>query len=641
MKREIIYFLFIIIVIQTAMAQTTFHGNIAHTGVYDSPGLKGANSLKWAFKTDGAIAGSPAVADGVVFIGSYDGNFYAVDQKTGQQKWKFETKGQVASSPAIENGIVYFGSYDGNFYALDAATGKEKWKFAMEYERRFQAKHIHQNEPKEQTIPDAWDFFTSSPAIFKGRVYFGSGDKNVYALDAQTGELKWKFATKDVVHASPAVWNNTIYIGSWDSCLYALDADNGKEKWKFKAGEDFVNFNQVGFQSSPTVADGVVYIGCRDSHVYAIDALTGNKKWEYSTGNAWVSNTPAVRDGVVYVGTNPFNALDAKTGKLLYSFSGGAGVFSSPALAGDFAYFGGLIGNFFAVDTKSGKLVWEFKTDGAKKDVLKVIGGDGKWNPAAFSSVFNDFQDDYIIMSKRFSAGAVLSSPVVDGGEIYFGSTDGNLYALHSDAQATTCKENTFEPDLTKISDGKVWQIDNRSVGLSDAGNKKSVRFDERKGVGIAWLKDFQFQNGTIEFDVKGKNVLQKSFVGAAFQAKDDEAEPYDIVYFRPFNFKSEDSERHSHAVQYISSPDFSWQRLRAESPLKYEQPVNPAPDPDGWFHARITVDGTTIKVFVNNVEQPNLIVEKLSSSKSGKIGLWVGDNSDGEFANLKITSCK
>lgn len=419
-----------IFVVQSLSAQTTFHGNNARTGIYESTGIRQLNGVKWKFKTDAPIIGSPAISGGVVFIGSVDTNLYAVDQKTGRQKWKFETSGRIVSSPAIADGTVYFGSYDGNFYAVDEKTGTLKWKFAMEYEKRFEAKHIHSNEPKEQTIPDAWDFFTSSPAVFNNRVYFGSGDKNIYALNAKTGALEWKFATKDVVHASPAIADNTVFIGSWDSYLYALDAATGKEKWRFKTGEDSVNFNQVGFQSSPAVAGGTVYVGCRDAHVYAIDAATGRKKWDYSTGDAWVSNTPAVSGGVVYVGTNPFNALDANTGKLLYSFQARSGVFSSPAIAGDTAYFGSLIGSLFAIDTKTGKQVWEFKTEGAKTDPLKVLASDGKWNQAAFAPVFNDFQDDYITMYKRFTVGSVLSSPVLDNGEIYFGSTDGFLYAL-------------------------------------------------------------------------------------------------------------------------------------------------------------------------------------------------------------------
>jgi len=426
----------LLVAAQCAMAQATFHGNIARTGVYETSGPAQLRGAKWTFKTDGPIIGSPAVANGVVFIGSIDGNVYAVDQETGKQKWKFKTLAsrQVTSSPAVANGVVYFGGFDGVCYALEAETGKLKWTFLTEYERRFEAKRLHGYPPGYQTIPDSWDLYTSSPAIFNGRVYFGSGDGNVYALDAQTGVPQWKFATGDIVHASPAIAGNTLYIGSWDSYLYALDADTGQEKWRFKTGEDSFMHNQQGFQSSPAVADGMVYVGCRDGHLYAVDALTGRKKWDYPTSKGWVNSTPAVRDGVIYAGTSDgyrFFALDARTGRLKFTLDAKGAVFSSPAVAGDLAYVGVSNGRLLAVDTKSGKQAWDFQTEGSKKDPLKMLKPDGSLNnDVIFAPYFHDYQDMVLAFYRIFSVGAVWSSPVIDHGTIYFGSTDGSLYAI-------------------------------------------------------------------------------------------------------------------------------------------------------------------------------------------------------------------
>jgi hypothetical protein len=94
-------------------------------------------------------------------------------------------------------------------------------------------------------------------------VYFGSSDGNVYALEAATGAMKWKFKTGDVVLSSPALADGTLFIGTWDTYLYALDATSGTEKWRFKTGEDHEIYNQVGIQGSPAVADGIIYFGCR------------------------------------------------------------------------------------------------------------------------------------------------------------------------------------------------------------------------------------------------------------------------------------------------------------------------------------------------------------------------------------------
>ena len=417
----------------SALAQNTFHGNNARTGVYDSPGPKQLGGVKWAFKAGGPIVTSPAVADGVVYIGAMDGHLYAIDQETGKEKWNFKSRMPIASSPAIVAGTLYFASSAGSLVAMDIKTGQPRWVFPFEYERKFEAKNLHGLPSAAQTIPDGWDIFTSSPAVGGGKVFFGSGDGNVYAVDAQSGTLQWKFATKDVVHSSPAFVNNTVYIGSWDSYLYAIDADTGQAKWSFKTGEDDAIHNQVGFQGSPAVVDGTVYIGCRDAHVYAVDAATGRKKWDYPTSKSWVIGTPAVRDGLVYVGTSDssrFMGLDARTGRLRFDFKAGAYIFSSAALAGDLAYVGSHNGKLYAIDAKTGKQAWEFQTEASKKDPMKILHPDGSLNPEAFAPIFGDFQDMYIDAYKFMSVGAIMSSPVVDKGVVYFGSMDGNLYAL-------------------------------------------------------------------------------------------------------------------------------------------------------------------------------------------------------------------
>jgi len=432
---RILFVLFLLLCSQPVVCQNTFHGNVAHTGVYESSGPTEIHGLDWSFHTGGAIVASPAVSDGVVYIASMDGHLYAVDQETGKERWTYKSRMPIASSAAVVDGTVYFVSSVGALAALDAKSGNIKWTLPTEYERKFEAKNLHGYPSAAQTMPDAWDLFTSSPTVVNGKVYFGSGDGNVYAADAQTGTLLWKFATKDVVHASPAVVNGVVYVGSWDSRFYAIDAETGLEKWSLMMGEDPTTHNQVGFQSSPAVVDGTVYVGCRDAHVYAIDAATGKKKWDYPTSKSWVIGTPAVRDGMVYVGTSDssrFMALDAKNGRLRWNFDVKAYAFSSPALAGDLAYFGSHNGRFYAVSVRTGKLVWEYQTDAAKKDPFKILNADGSLNQdVLYAPVFGDFEDMYLALYKFMSIGAIVSSPVVDKGKVYFGSMDGNLYALH------------------------------------------------------------------------------------------------------------------------------------------------------------------------------------------------------------------
>jgi eukaryotic-like serine/threonine-protein kinase len=410
-----------------------FRNGLDHSGVYAGNGLMQFQSVRWKFQTHGAVLSSPAVYNGVVYVGSDDRHLYALDAATGAEKWHFVTKGGgVNSSPAVSADAVYFLSVDGSFYALDRTSGKQLWKFDTEGERRFEAKGLHGVTPHQQIIADPWDFFLSSPALYNGAVYFGCGDGNIYALDSKGGQLKWKFHTGDVVHASPAIADGVVYIGSWDSYFYALDAETGKEIWKFKTGEDHQIFNQVGIQSSAAVADGTVYFGCRDSHVYAVDAKTGQQKWSYPNNGSWVIVSPAVRDGVVYFATSDsalFHAVDAQTGKDLFTLPTGLFVFSSPAVVGDMAYFGVFDGKLRAFDLKNKKPQWEFQTDASKANLPLLLGANGKPD---YAKIFaSDYWENMVLaVHKLFDLGAILSSPVVVDNVLYVGSTDGNIYAL-------------------------------------------------------------------------------------------------------------------------------------------------------------------------------------------------------------------
>jgi hypothetical protein len=184
-------------------------------------------------------------------------------------------------------------------------------------------------------------------------------------------------------------------------------------------------------------------------------------------------------------------------------------------------------------------------------------------------------------------------------------------------------------PDLSKVNDAKVWTVFNRRATFDNA-----IHLDSKEGDGFARLNDITLENGRIELDIKGINKPGGSFVGIAFHGLNDST--YDAVYFRPFNFKN--PERKTHAVQYISHPQNTWFRLRENFPDKYESAVDPVPNPDDWFHVIITVQYPTVKVYVNNSNQPSLIVEQLCNQTEGWVGLWVGNFSEGDFRNLKIT---
>ncbi|HEY3383164.1 MAG TPA: hypothetical protein VGK32_15440 [Vicinamibacterales bacterium] len=204
---------------------------------------------------------------------------------------------------------------------------------------------------------------------------------------------------------------------------------------------------------------------------------------------------------------------------------------------------------------------------------------------------------------------------------------------------ATTAPAQTpapIQPDLARLASGQGAQVFNRSLTAEKEGERAVARLDARAGDGGALLDGVQLGDGVIDVDLRGKDVAQRSFLGIAFHVVDWTR--YEAVYFRPFNFRAATPEQRLHSVQYISHPINTWQNLRAERTGQFEKAVEPPPDPNGWFHARIVLAKSKVEVYVNNAATPSLVVDDLGQQKSGGVALWAGNGSDGTFASLKIT---
>jgi hypothetical protein len=189
--------------------------------------------------------------------------------------------------------------------------------------------------------------------------------------------------------------------------------------------------------------------------------------------------------------------------------------------------------------------------------------------------------------------------------------------------------------DLRDLFQKDGLTVFNRHVEPVSDPLKNGLVLSEEYGEGLVWINGVSFSTGAIEVDLKGQNVFQRSFLGIAFRGVDDST--FDAIYFRPFHFLSLDSVRRTRCVQYISLPRYTWQRLREEHNGIYEHVVDPAPDPDNWFHLRIVVRKDEALVYVNHAESPSLHVQLLSDRKQGMIGLYTADRSGGSFGNLSI----
>ncbi len=223
----------------------------------------GFGRIRWRTPI-GPSESSPLVANGLVYVGDWRGDVYALDERTGKVRWRFHTGGAVKGGVALAAGHVFVGSYDGHVYALDALTGKRIWRASA------QPRLGHTGQ------------FYSTPTVAYGRVYIGSTDGKVYSFGATTGKLRWSHHTGGYVYSSTAVAAGLVYAGSYSHDFYAFDAATGEVRWRYHANGPI--------SGSPQVIDGVVYFATLKRRTYALAARSGKLLWTYSDGKY----TPAV-----------------------------------------------------------------------------------------------------------------------------------------------------------------------------------------------------------------------------------------------------------------------------------------------------------------------------------------------------------
>ena len=289
----------------------------------------------WQFTCEDAIYSPPVVSDGVLYVGAYDHNLWALEAKSGKLLWKYATEGGINARPCVYEGKVIVGSEDRVLYAVSTGSGRIAWSCPT-------------NGRIRSSAQEAFD-----------HVFFGSDDGYLYAVSAQSGRVVWRFQAMKEVRSSPAIADEVVYFGSDDGHLYALNIQGGKRRWQFRIAR--------GVLSSPLVFEGLVYVGGLDNSLYAIDARYGSAAWRYRTGGRVISS-PAVSSelGVVYVGSvdGSVYAIDANSGRMVWKFATEDQVVSSPAVSEGVVYIGSRDGHLYALDARSGELRWKFKTEG-------------------------------------------------------------------------------------------------------------------------------------------------------------------------------------------------------------------------------------------------------------------------------------
>jgi outer membrane protein assembly factor BamB len=386
---------------------TQFHNDVTHQGYNTaetvlSPSNVGALGVAWTATTGGSIFNSsPAVADGVVYVGSEDGKLYAyaVGCASGGGSctplWTATTGSGIVSSPAVADGVVYVGSDDHKLYAyaIGCASGGGSCTPLW-------------------TATTAYKIY-SSPTVADGVVYIGSEDRMLYAYtvgcNSGGGSCTplWTAATGTGIWSSPAVANGVVYIGSTDGKLYAnaVGCASGGGSctplWTATTG-GYIH------SSSPAVANGVVYVGSYDGklYAYAVGCASGGGSctplWTATTGGV-IYSSPAVANGVVYVGSEDGKlhayAVGCASGggscTPLWTATTGSGITSSPAVANGVVYVGSEDGKLYAY-------------------AVGCASGGGSCTPLWTAT----------------TGSGITSSPAVASGLVYVGSYDGKLYAF-------------------------------------------------------------------------------------------------------------------------------------------------------------------------------------------------------------------
>jgi outer membrane protein assembly factor BamB len=315
----------------------------------------------WTFDAGSPLWAGATFAEGTVYAGGQDGQLHAVDARSGRKRWSFKAGGPIRTRPTVAGADLYFQADDGFLYKLGAGSGEVRWRVRV-VERPIE--RLPFDNPKSR-----YDRFGSDVTVAGGRLYLGTHDGRVVAIDPARGEKAWEFASGDSVLAAPAVESGRVYFGSFDGFVYALEAETGKLIWKRDTKGAVV--------STPAVVGDRVVVGNRSYDLVGLDARSGEPLWTRYVWFSWVESSAAARDGVVYIGSSDAAAVyafDARTGERRWKTDVYGWAWGQPAVtdarvyagtASQKGYLAGHRGLVVAMDRATGRLAWHYAAEPA------------------------------------------------------------------------------------------------------------------------------------------------------------------------------------------------------------------------------------------------------------------------------------
>ncbi len=337
-----------------------FHGQTGLTGVAD--GKLGSDfKLLWKFKTGDCVVSSPVVAGGVVYVGSDDGNLYAIDFAAGTKLWSFKVDSPIQAAPLVLGGAVYFGSlghsssgeeHGGSIYALDAKTGTGYWRYNAG--GKIQGGVNFHHDPKSgktYVLADSYE------------------NNTLHCVDSLTGKQAWRYQAAMYINGAPAIADGKALFGGCDAMIHVVSLADGTRAAGLDGG---------AYIASSAATDGKqVYLGNHEMLFLCADIASERTLWRFEDARGPYKSTAAVAGDKVVVGCEDRNlyCLDRKSGKLVWKFPAGGAVDGSPAICGDKVVVGSGDGTLYVLNLADGKQVWRYEAGEPFRSSPAVIDG--------------------------------------------------------------------------------------------------------------------------------------------------------------------------------------------------------------------------------------------------------------------------
>lgn len=311
--------------------------------------------------------------------------------------WVFECSDEIRGAPSYVNQWLFFGSYDHHLYTVNAQSGELVWKYATDGP------------------------IVCRPMIIEGNVIVGSADCRLHAVNERTGKIYWSYYTQGAIWSSPAFAAGHVFFGSDDFHLHAVNLSTSNASWKMDAGAQI--------RSTPYIHEDGIYFGNEYGDFFCLD-YRGKVRWRFKAKRAVTGSAISMKNSIFFGSLDStVYALDAKTGWALWRFRLGKATISTPCIWEDYLFIGCTDGNLYCIDVRTAKEVWRFQTQ--HQVTGSAIADNGY---VYFGSV-----DGYLYCVEASSGnlkwkfptgGAITGTPLIAENILFIGATDGKMYAL-------------------------------------------------------------------------------------------------------------------------------------------------------------------------------------------------------------------